>query len=741
MFNRKRSWVILLIVIIVTLTSNETMSLSTSVISNQFTQVETYGVNWTINQSIPDGYEILAENQTYSLYAHPETLAFKVVDLRSGYVWHSNFDEVTEEDGLNRTWTAFAQSGVSIDLMNRNATTTRLSITRDNHNLTFNRLSNGFSADLYFPLYGLGMTINVTLNENGVTVEVPSSSIIENMSNDYKFQTIHLYPFFGATKGGSVPGYLFIPDGSGALIRFSDTTKATSMFSGRYYGNDLGMIGGSRYDYTVNPAYPLTLPVLGAVHGVHQNAYLLVIESGAPFARLHAHPAGITTQFNFIYNSFIYNESFFQAVNRAGEGVTAIQKETNNFDIIMHYRFLTGEEADYVGMAKSYREYLLYKGKLKDQSHDDKPMGIRLEFLMGEKRRFLFWDVSVPMTTFDHLDTILNHLHSQGVKGIQSIIYGWQSLGASSTAPTTFRVESQLGSINTLSNINLDLIDHQGALQLYLDPQSALRGARGYSERSDLAMSITNQNIIGHHRSKVNYYFNLTQMEQRLVRFTQSIKDLPHIELALDVIGNTLYSDFKRSNQINREEMKHAIINLFDQVDRPMSFYTPNDYAFAFTKNYYDTPISNSGYLFTTDSVPFISLVLTGYVNLFSTPLNFSSDMMFKRLRMVDYQLYPSFLITHHPTSRILLTPSNWIFSSKYDQWSDSIIDTYHWMSERLDPVKGETIVSRSIPMSGVSVITYSNQKSIIVNYTNQSIQYQNVTVAPMDAWVGEIVP
>jgi hypothetical protein len=114
---------------------------------------------------------------------------------------------------------------------------------------------------------------------------------------------------------------------------------------------------------------------------------------------------------------------------------------------------------------------------------------------------------------------------------------------------------------------------------------------------------------------------------------------------------------------------------------------------------------------------------------------------MFERLRMVDYQLYPSFMITHHPTSRILLTSSNWIFSSQYEQWSDRIIETYHWMSQLLEPVKGATIVSRFIPISGVSVVTYSNQKSLIVNYTNQSIQYQNVTVAPMDAWVGEIVP
>lgn len=729
------------VLVLVMPSSTVTFALSTSTVSNQYTQPEPEAVAWTINQVIPDSYEQLAENDTYAFYANPETLAFKVVDLRSGYVWHSNLDEVTEADRLNRTWTAFAQSGVSIDLMYDDATTDRLSITRDGHSLDFNRLPNGFSAELSFPLYGLGLTINVTLEADGVKVEVPSDSIVESMPDDYKFETIHLYPFFGATKGGSVPGYLFIPDGSGSLIRYADSTKASSMFYGRYYGDDLGMISTNLYDYYVNPAYPLALPVLGATHGVKQHGYLLVLESGAPYARLRAHPAGIITQFNFIYNSFIYNESFFQATNRAGAGVTAIQKETNDFDIVMHYRFLDGDDADYVGMATSYREYLLDQGMLSDRTEDDDPMGIRLEFLMGERKRFLFWDVSVPMTTFKQLDAILEDLNANQVKGIQTVLYGWQKLGASATAPTKLSVEPQLGSLKTLASINETLLEQKGALQLYLDPQAALKGVGGYSVRSDLAMSITNKNLLGYNRTKVNYYYHLAQVQKRLVGFSESLSALPNVELALDVIGNTLYSDFKSGNQLNREGAKAAYTEAFASVERPLSFYAPNDYALAYTKNLYDAPLSNSGYLYTTDSVPFMSIALAGYVNLYSTPLNFSSDLTFERLRLVDYQLYPSFMVTHHPTSRILLTYSNWIYSSQYSQWSDKIIDTYAWMADRLEPVKGATIQSRTIPQTGISVVTFSNGQTMIVNYTPQPFTWASITVAANDAWVGEILP
>lgn len=727
-----------LCLLLMTSPSSESSALSTYASSNQYTQVETESSDWTIRQDIPASYEKLDENTNFILYADQATLGFKVLDKRSGYIWHSSLDNVTEEDKLNKTWTAFARSAVSVDLLFKNATTSRLSITRDEKSITFTKTTHGFKADIRFPLYGLGLSLIVDLEENGVNVQVPADSIKQTME-DYRFETIHLYPFFGATMLDKVPGYVFIPDGSGALLRFAKETKADSMFYGKYYGYDLGMNTVRNYDGFVNPAYDLSLPVTGMVHGIHQNAYLLVLEEGASYGRLHVHPAGVTTQFNFAYNSFIYNESFFQATNRAGSGVTAIQKETNAFNINMHYRFLTGDQADYTGMALSYQDFLVNSGKLKDHT-DTSPMGIRLEFLAAEKRKFLFWDMPVKMTTLAQMTAILEDLDANGVKAPQAILYGWQPLGASAMAPTTFKLESSLGSTTALNRLSTWLKTKQGSLSLYLDPQSALVGSSKYSVRSDLAMSITNKNLKGYNRNKVNYYFNLTNVEKRLVKFDVSLSKLTDLSLALDSIGSVIYSDFKNANTINREETIQAYQDMMTQVTHPISFYTPNDYLFAYTTNYYDAPITNSGYIFVSDSVPFLQTALSGYVNLYSTALNFSSDLQFERLRLVDYNLYPSFYLTQEKTSKILDTRSNWIYTSSYAQWGSQVKETYAWMSSRLDPVKGATVVDRTIPMTGLSVVLYSNGKTVIVNYTDDDVNYGSVVVPARDAIVTEMI-
>jgi len=173
------------------------------------------------------------------------------------------------------------------------------------------------------------------LEDAGVSVEIPFDTIQE-ADPAYKLGQVYVYPFLGYTRDAVTPGYMFIPDGSGSLIRFAETTKATNMYYGRYYGADLGMLVELPYDRTVNRAMPISVPVYGMVHGEKENGYIAIVEKGASYGEIQAHPAGIITNFNFIYNMFIYNQSYFQATNRSGAGVTTLQQKTNAFDIKIH---------------------------------------------------------------------------------------------------------------------------------------------------------------------------------------------------------------------------------------------------------------------------------------------------------------------------------------------------------------------------------------------------------------------
>ncbi|MCA9969128.1 MAG: hypothetical protein KC425_02880, partial [Anaerolineales bacterium] len=683
------------------------------------------------------GYRLVGENGNFELYANPTTLAFHVVDRRSGYVWRSNLDEVGDDDGLNRTWTAFAQSGISIDYLDQEADDERASISNAEHVVDFQAVDQGFEATVTFVEPSITLLVSVRLEEAGVRVAVPFASIRE-ADPEFKLGRLHLYPFFGATKEDSVPGYMFIPDGAGTLIQFAAETKARNMFYGRYYGPDLGMISILPYGPAVKRPYPIALPVTGMVHGEQAHAYLAVVEQGAAYGEIQAHPAGVITPFNFLYNAFIYNQSYFQATNRAGAGVTTLQPRTNAFDVVVHYRLLTAEDADYVGMARSYQAYLLEQGLLHDHVAAGDDIGIRLEFLGAEKEKVLFWYRSIPMTTVAHMRAILDQL---AVHNPDVVYYGWQPRGAASTFPQRLRLDRSLGSVAELRELVTAVEAANGRFSLYFDPQAALRDEGGYSARRDLAMSITRANLRGHNRYKVNFFFNLEALADRYTSLSQDVFADIGAGLALDGIAGTLYSDFRAEPFLNRAETIAAYQALLAETENPTAFYMPNDYLFGTMQAYYDAPLTDSGYLYTSQTVPFLQIALAGYVPLYGPALNFSSNLQVDLLRHADFGVYPAYFLTQEVTAKILNTSSNWIYSSSYAQWGAEVEHTYAWLNALLGPVRGQRIVARQALAAGVFATTYENGRQIVVNYNPAPYTAGDLVVDAQDAVLREVTP
>ena len=675
---------------------------------------------------VPDGYERVATNTGFELYLNRETLAFKVLDRRSGYLWSSNLDEVTPEDRLNRSWTAFARSGISIEYMDSRANTRRASITNAAHELDITLINNGFRGQLTFTEPAITLTVQVTLTADGVQIEVPASGIVEGGS--FRLAQLHLYPFFGATRAAQTRGYMLIPDGSGSLITFAEQTNARTMFYGRYYGADLGMRGSFPNNPNSRPPYLLSAPVFGMVHGEGQHAFLSILEHGSAYAELQAHPAGIITQFNFLYNLFIYNESYFQPTNRAGSGVTVIQPQTNTFDIVQHYHFLTGREADYVGLARAYQRFLVDRGVLRAMPATQRDLPLRIEFLGAERERVLFWQRAIPMTTIAHMEEILASLPTQRV---EATCYGWQPLGATAPQPLNLRIEGALGNRSDLIALAQTITNRGGYLNLYLDPQAGIVDESGYT-RNEVAMAINKAMLRGNHRGMQQLYLNLPAVERRITALKAATREY-NLELALDGIGFRLYSDFRNETRRNREAMIQAYQELLAE-NGPFALYRPNAYLWHATRAYYDMPLGDSGYIYTSTSVPFLPIVLAGYIPYYGPALNFSANVEEDLLRHADYGAYPSFFLTHEPTAAMLKTNSNWLYTSAYAQWRDEIEKAYTWLAKLLGPVQGSSIVARSAPFPGVSITDYANGKRIIVNYTTRQITLAGTTIPPRDA-------
>ncbi len=85
--------------------------------------------------------------------------------------------------------------------------------------------------------------------------------------------------------------------------------------------------------------------------------------------------------------------------------------------------------------------------------------------------------------------------------------------------------------------------------------------------------------------------------------------------LAIETTASRLFSHFTGEGS-TRAEAVETYSELFDELAKGMgelSFYKPNDYAWSHMDRYLDAPLYSSNYLFVTDTVPFLQIVLKGY--------------------------------------------------------------------------------------------------------------------------------
>jgi len=341
------------------------------------------------------------------------------------------------------------------------------------------------------------------------------------------------------------------------------------------------------------------------------------------------------------------------------------------------------------------------------------------------------------MTTANEAASILADLRRSGIKNLMIIYKGITKDGFSGTFPQIFPFEESLGSQAAFMDFFKTNNTNNSKAALYVDLTTAYDGAKGFNHRYDISYKI-NKRPIQFSTSYVGDYFYLTSSASLRI-FNENLKnfvDYNISSIAVDVTPSLLTSTFLSGAKITRSESIENYESLFKRMSenfKSVSLYQPNEYLLQYANNYLDVPLYSSQYIFETDTVPFLEIVLRGYVDMYSPLLNYSPDIEEESLRMIEYGVYPSFLLTAQAPYLLIDTPSKNIISSKYDDLKESMIELYKKVNNALKYVKNQRIVSREVLSDKIVKVGYSNGVSIIVNYTDSPFPYKGKVVNARD--------
>ncbi|MBE0700704.1 MAG: hypothetical protein IH571_03350, partial [Acholeplasmataceae bacterium] len=627
--------------------------------SNRYTQMED-DLRIAENPFVTlDGtFVLVGENDTLALYANEDDLSFRLLDKASGYLWGSSFfydyTALDEEDNplypnlfdeddrgfRTATWNARVRSPLFIGYYMTIANTPQYReeslFQSEFYTADFKTISGGYSADVMFGVSNIKMTVNVFLNDNGLSIEIPYESIIDGPNA--KLSKVSPFPFFGAVKKTRIPGYVFVPDGIGALIRFDETTSVDNIYEKRFYGSDYGisMPQISATSSYVRSEERLYANVYGMVHGIDQNGFAAIVNQGAPYASITVYPANITTDFYWTFTSFRYRNVYRQPLNQSNtNSILLLQSEMNLFDVKIDFIFLNGEEANYIGMAKVYQNYLLDQGVF-EAPLPEEDIPLHLDVLAGESKSALFGRKTITMTTTGQLNQMIDELKEENVSNLVVSYLGYSHMGLSGSSLNEWPTNRELGAKNDF----IDITQREDIeLYFYADPTRGYEGQGGYNGY-DLATQKSSNNLLGRDRFGSFYYISPSATQSRFMSMYEKMEDYGMTNVSFGTLGNLLYSSYGREN-LTRVDSQSIYKDMISAVSSS-AVYRPFDY-FYHADHLFDVPMYTSQQAKFNDTVPFIPYVLAGFKNAYGRNANFFSNTQNELLRLIDYHLYPSF--------------------------------------------------------------------------------------------------
>lgn len=689
----------------------------------------------TENVKTIKNHELVAENDAIGLYLYEPTLSLIIRDKKTGAIMEST---VQESDGtLNATWENFIKSGIGFDILN-DVNEERTDLLSAGAQIDVTKSGDGFSAAVDLTKYEISFTLNVTLKDDGIEVEIPSESIVEAQEK-VTIGNIYVYPFLGYTYSYERDGYMFVPDGNGALIYLEDNDgRFSSPLTLKVWGDNAGVDESYVLSLfweefqTVNDAEPVLAPVFGMVHTDSQMAMLGIIEEGAEDARIAAYPNGAITNYNWITPRFTLRRIYKQLMSKEGTSAVQLQEDKRAAcDIRVRYVFTSGEEADYAGMAVKYREYLLEEQQLAAKEDDFR---IRLDFLGTDRENGMIFKKPVVMTTTDNIRDIYADLKAEGVTDIFSIYKGWQDGGIWSMPVSKYKADSKIGGTSDLTKLVGEA--KEAGIELYLY-QDALRANPDTVNTTFNVIKKLDESVYKENTYKEIYEsFNFQTTAQAVKKLNESLASYQKKgidSLALTGMTDHLYSYSYNGKQYNRTETLQAFSDALGNaaqsfklaMEEPLSCY------WNMTESIVGMPVSTSSYIFTDEEVPFLSIALKGVRPMYAGYTNFEANKSEYFLQLVETGIHPSFYLTWEDPVDLLYTNSSDLYTSRYGVYKNEIIDYYNQLRAVSDETAGAVITDRE-KTDNVAVVTYSNGVKVYVNYNEKSVTCDGIALEGM---------
>lgn len=716
------------------------------------------------NPAVPEEYEQVKETPSLRLYVNKGDSKIIIEDKRNGKLWSSNpLTPLADQKSL------LDDAVFLINYTNARRQMTNLASSgTEKPAVTFQNTANGFRATYDLQKLRVKLIIDYALKEEPAAeggraipyleVTVPDKGVeetgdcaIATSTTCSMVTSVELLPLLGAAPVGA-EGYLMVPDEGGAITTFkAEYPQYKQRYSAPIYGTDAAQQaftfgGGGSGQVTTSRA---RMPIWGLKEA--DSAYAAIVTKGEYQANINEYLAGYITAANRGSVEFVFRRQA-SIPRRKTQFVNRIETDILPGDRQVRYVFLQGDDADYSGMATAYRDYLLKdKGLKRLPKTPPRPL---VDFYMGVTRRTSFREDFVPMTTFDQGIEMLQALLDRGVSNFDVELQGWNDAGDRGYWPRRYPAENTLGGNAGLRRFT-DFAHKHGIRVVFFDnyvyglTQSSggiigqipyVRNiwpawSYGFNSRSDTIRGVNKLPVYNSSgRSQGLYLLNPV-----IARTRYAERDMPTHKamgadgLSLNIMGNILMSDTNTSYPLTREQVANEWGKIAAEARQNLGVgVMQGPYAYVFDKSdyIYDAPVDSRD-AFGDTPVPVYHIALNGLKTRFTINGNLRNDPKTEFLRQIEWGMQPSYMLSHQPSSDLIRTTANRLYSSQWTDWIDPAAQEYKRMQDEFGYLNGLFITKHETIAPRVNRTTYEDGSTLTVNYNPDPYSGPDGAVSP----------
>lgn len=583
------------------------------------------------------------------------------------------------------------------------------------------------------------VTVRYRLDGEDFIAEVPYDQITFNSANA-TITAVSLLPAFGAVgareDGTYEDGYLLVPEGSGALIRFNNKKLTQPSYYANVYGYDYGI---KRDEFITETK--VIFPVFGLLR--QEQSFLCVVEDASSFVAIQADINGtVPNSGRSSYNTVnakatVLHLDQYNVSEKTTELQLMYEKTIPKTTLTQRYRF-TGS-GDYTKLAESYGDYLRtrYPEIKEKKASEDIPVSVELIGAIDKRVVTAGLPVRklVAVTSFEQGRAILESLRNGGIRNLNARYSGWLKGGVKQKVLTGVSVPGELGGTKALKTL-MDYTKENG-IPLYLDSVTAFAYDSGLTDgfltNRDAARHITREIAELSQFSPIYYYADEDRDTYFLLHPDYSkrnastlirwLKDNGAYGVAFRDIGYLLSADYDPDRMVSREEVRRINMETLSEAKAAGEKINVKE-GFDFTLPYADliTDMDLSGlrYILLDRMIPFYQIAIHGTIDYTGRALNMEGDYETELLRSIEYGAGFHFAFSSADGAVTQETEYTGLSGTTYSGWEETVIrDALRYQQEAAG-LNRLRITGHENLTEHVTVTAYEDGTKVYVNYGNE---------------------